>query len=217
MGNDHNFTVIAVALDSEPGAPDPWIEQAAPTYPVLIDREHRVAELYNLVNVPQAVWIDEAGRIVRPPEAAGAFDLLNRRDPTSNQISQELLDLRKATRQFYFDALRDWIVNGEASPYALSEEAVRARIDRPDATILAAHANFRLGQFLLANGRRAEGQQHLETATSLHPESWAIWRQASGKLENGIAAGPEFLARVQSRAEEHKAYYKPIDMPGIPG
>ena len=68
---DHGFTVLAIALD-EPDAARPWIEAAAPTFPCLIDREHRVAELYNLVNVPQAVWIDETGRMVRPPESAGS-------------------------------------------------------------------------------------------------------------------------------------------------
>ena len=47
---------------------------ARPTYPCLIDRDHHVADLYNLVNVPQAVWIDEHGRIVRPPETAGSTD-----------------------------------------------------------------------------------------------------------------------------------------------
>src|SRR4051794_15744218 len=49
----NGLTVVAVALDSEPGAPDPWIAEGAPTYPSLIDREHRTAELYNFVNVPQ--------------------------------------------------------------------------------------------------------------------------------------------------------------------
>jgi hypothetical protein len=32
---------------------------ATPTYPCLIDEKHVVAELYNMVNVPQAVWINE--------------------------------------------------------------------------------------------------------------------------------------------------------------
>ena len=66
------FIVLAVAMDSRPDAPRQWIEAASPTYPCLIDRDHRLADLYNMVNVPQAVWIDEAGRVVRPAEAAGA-------------------------------------------------------------------------------------------------------------------------------------------------
>jgi alkyl hydroperoxide reductase subunit AhpC len=69
---DRGFVVIAVAMDSREGDPLPWIEAAQPTYPTLIDREHRLAELYGIVNVPQAVWIDETGRIVRPAEAAGS-------------------------------------------------------------------------------------------------------------------------------------------------
>src|SRR2546427_117513 len=50
-------------MDSRRGDPLPWIDAAKPTYPALIDRDHRLAELYGIVNVPQAVWIDEAGRI----------------------------------------------------------------------------------------------------------------------------------------------------------
>ena len=30
-----------------------------PMYPCLIDEKHRVGELYNMVNVPTAVWINE--------------------------------------------------------------------------------------------------------------------------------------------------------------
>ena len=69
-----NFVVIAVAMDSREGDALPWIEAAQPTYPTLIDREHLMAELFGVVNVPQAIWIDEAGRIVRPAEAAGAYE-----------------------------------------------------------------------------------------------------------------------------------------------
>ena len=55
---DKNFIVIAVAMDARVDAARSWIEDAAPTYPAVIDRDHRLAELYNMVNVPQAVWID---------------------------------------------------------------------------------------------------------------------------------------------------------------
>src|SRR5262249_8135317 len=68
----HGFAIVAVAMDSRKGDPLQWIEAARPTYVNLIDRDHRLADLYHMVNVPQAVWIDEAGRIVRPPEPAGA-------------------------------------------------------------------------------------------------------------------------------------------------
>ena len=34
---------------------------ATPTYLCLVDEKHLVAEQYNMVNVPTAVWINEAG------------------------------------------------------------------------------------------------------------------------------------------------------------
>ena len=43
-----------------------------------------------------------------------------------------------------------------------------------------------------------------------------MWRQAAGKLPNGIAAGPEFMARVRERALADKPYYAPVDMEGMP-
>jgi hypothetical protein len=215
-----NLTVIAVALDSAPGAAEPWIAAATPTYPALIDREHRVAELYDFVNVPQAVWIDEAGRIVRPPEPAGAFDFLNKRKPGEAAVAPELLEQRKQARLMYLDALRDWARNGAASPYAYSEDDVRARMAAPDERILAAHAHFRLGQHLIAAGRAEEGQALVERAKELHPDSWAMFREAAQKLDSGpmagIAGGPDFQARVAERALAGKPYYAPIDIEGIP-
>ena len=78
--------VIAVALDSRPDDPLPWIEAAKPTYLCLIDRDHRLAELYNMVNVPQAVWIDERGTIVRPAESAGAYEGFRK----MNRVTREM-------------------------------------------------------------------------------------------------------------------------------
>ena len=64
--------VISVAMESlgNETARGP-IEKSKSTYVSLIDRNHLVADLYNMDNVPQAVWIDEAGTIVRPTEVAG--------------------------------------------------------------------------------------------------------------------------------------------------
>ena len=51
-------------MDSDIEAARPWVEAANPTYVTLIDQSHRLSSLYNMVNVPQAVWIDEQGRVV---------------------------------------------------------------------------------------------------------------------------------------------------------
>ena len=87
---DQNFAVIAIAMDSADAA-RPWIEAAKPTYPCLIDRDHHVADLYNMVNVPQATWIDEQGRIVRPPENAGSSDAFRHMDRVTKQMTADQL------------------------------------------------------------------------------------------------------------------------------
>jgi peroxiredoxin len=215
-----NLKVIAVALDSAPGAAEPWIAQANPTFPALIDREHVVAELYNLVNVPQSVWIDESGRIVRPPEPAGAFDFLNPRRPDDEEWNQGLMAKSRETRKRYLAALKDWAARGAESEFVLSETEARERLAGPDPAVLEAHVNFRLGQHLLAAGRIEEGQRFVDRARELHPESWAMFREAAEKLAEGpmagIAAGPDFMARLAERAAADKPYYAPIEMEGMP-
>lgn len=54
--------------------PELWAQMATPTFTCLIDENHEVAELYGMVNVPTAVWIDEQGLVVRPAEPAGVGD-----------------------------------------------------------------------------------------------------------------------------------------------
>ncbi len=71
---ERDFLIIAVALDKSAEDARPWIEKAAPTYPALIDTQHVVADLYNVVNVPTALWIDERGRIVRPNDVVFGSD-----------------------------------------------------------------------------------------------------------------------------------------------
>ena len=153
-------------------AAGPFIEAASPTYPCLIDVEHRVAELYGMVNVPQAVWIDESGHIVRPTEAAGTSDAF--RNMPNGLTPEDLAELGSA-RQTYTDALRDWVANGEASYAWLSPEQVRERV-APAASddVALATAHFRLGTWLRTHGREAEGDEHLTEAKRLAPDSWSF-------------------------------------------
>lgn len=207
-----NFVVVAVALDV-PEAARPWIEVAKPDYPCLIDRDHQVADLFNFTNVPQAVWIDEDGRIVRPPENAGSSDAFRRMDRTTKQMTAEQLKERERTKSIYVAALRDWIAKGAGSEFVYTPAQVRDRLRVPDHGIMQAHAHFRLAQYLVRHGRHEEALAHYAEASRLHPESWSIWRQGAEKDPTGTATSPEFWARVDALGEQ--PYHRPIDMKGI--
>ena len=209
---DQNFSVIAIAMDNADAA-RPWIEVAKPTYPCLIDRDHYVADLYNMVNVPQAAWIDEQGRIVRPPENAGSSDAFRQMDRVTKQMTAQQLAERERTKSVYVSAVRDWVKKGAASEYAYDPAAARARLRVPDAGIAQAHVHFRLARHLLRVGKNDEAAQHFAEASRLHPESWSIWRQAAQKDASGLATGPEFWARVDALGD--RPYHRPIDMKGI--
>src|SRR5215475_736022 len=115
-------------MDSREGDPLPWIEAASPTYPVLIDREHRLAELYGMVNVPQAVWIDEAGRIVRPAESAGAYEGFRKMNRATRELPEDAAKLTAHAKTTYVDAVRDWVRRGADSEHAFSPEAARTHL-----------------------------------------------------------------------------------------
>lgn len=207
-----DIVVLAIAMDNAQAA-RPWIEAAKPSYPCLIDRDHHVADLFNLVNVPQAIWIDENGRIVRPPETAGSTDVLRMMDRTNGALPEPIMAERKRIKALYLEAVRDWAQKGSASEHVLAAGEASTRLSPPDPAIAQAHAHFRLGQHLLRSGQADQARAQFDEAIRLHPDSWNIWRQAAEKDSRGLAAGPEFWARVDALGE--KAYYAPITMNGV--
>ncbi|MBX9604972.1 MAG: TlpA family protein disulfide reductase [Gammaproteobacteria bacterium] len=213
-----DFIVIAVAEESR-GAETAreWIELARPTYPVLIDREHHVADLYNMVNVPQAVWIDEQGRIVRPSETAGSHDAWRSRDRASGTLPESALALAAQAKRTYVEAVRDWAQHGARSRHAFTPEQARAHLALPDDKVALANAHFRLGYHLRAAGNVTEGDVHLQLAADLRPDSWNIYRQAMNLRElgpTGLAADDDFFARVDALGSGR--YYPPPDLEGFP-
>ena len=66
---------MTVALDKSAEDARPYIERAAPRHPALVDTEHVTADLFNIINVPTMIWIDEHGRIVRPNDVQFGTDL----------------------------------------------------------------------------------------------------------------------------------------------
>ena len=206
-----DFMIVAVAEESR-GAEHArqWIEQANANYWCLIDTEHRVADLFGMVNVPQAVWIDAAGRIVRPAETAGSTDHWRRRDPATGTISAADQTARLAARQLYLDAVKNWVLTDQ---HALDADVARRKQPRITPEIAEAQAHFRLGVWLRAHDRPQEADAHLAEASRLHPGSWNIWRQSADLDEVGKASGPEFRQRVDALGD--RLYYPPPDLPGF--
>jgi hypothetical protein len=211
---DRGFIVIAVAMDSRPDDPLPWIEAAKPTYPALIDRDHRLAELYGIVNVPQAVWIDEAGLIVRPTESAGAYEGFRKMNRTTREMPEEAARLTAQAKTTYLEAIRDWVRHGTRSAHAFPADQARAHLPVLTDDIVTAQALFRLGQALIRRGQADEGNRRIREASRLHPDSWCIWRQGAGVTDQGLAAQPDFWQRVDARGE--RRYYARVDMAGMP-
>ena len=207
------FTILAVAMDTREAA-RPFIEAAQPGYPALIDRDHHVAALYNMVNVPEAVWIDETGRIVRPSENAGWYDGFRKRDRTTGVMPDKEAALMAQAKSVYMDAVRDWAANGAKSRHVLDADAARRQLRVPNEGVALAHTHFRLGTHLLRTGDEAAATRHFEEARRLHPDSWNIWRQSEAKKENGFASGPAFWARVDALGE--RRYYERPNIEGMP-
>ena len=159
------------------------------------------------MNVPQAIWIDEQGRIARPPETAGSTDHFRRMDLETRTMTPEDQAERLAARQAYLDAVRAWVATGA---HAWPADVARASLPKVTPEIAEARARFRLGLWLRANGRTVEGDLQMAEARRLHPQSWSLWRQAADLDEVGKASGPEFWKRVQSLGD--RPYYPPAKL-----
>ena len=191
---------------------------ATPTYPCLIDERHSLGALYGIINVPTAVWIDEAGHMVRAPEPPAVTDGFRSMDLQTFTIPRELAEDSRLRRQIYVDAVRDWVENGAASRHVLPPDEVRRRMRGVSAGDSLAEAHFRLGLWLLRTGARDAARTALDEAVRLRPESWRYRRQKIVLLEAGLtgqlAATPEYWQAVQALGDDD--YYPPIEMDGMP-
>jgi hypothetical protein len=200
---DKNFEIVSVAQDTN-GVKDagPWITAAKPTYTALIDEKHVVSKLYNMVNVPTGVWIDERGKIVRPNEVAFVDDRF-----------KNFTGLDSAP---YLGALRDWVEKGSRSSYVMNEARLQEKLAVNDPHVVLAAAEFGLGEHLYKSGHLAEAIPHFKEAQRLNPKSWNYKRQAYALSDAKRDYGTTFVDEVQ-KAGGSKVYYAPPDLtPSVP-
>lgn len=193
------------------------MERAHPEHPSLIDVAHVMDSAFGVVNIPNALWIDEEGVIVRPAEPAWsgakvampALRADDDPDPRRRELGELVASRITIDRHRYAPAVRDWAANGPASPYALSPGQVVARSRSRPPAVSAAAAHFELGQHLWNTGVRDAALAQFNEAHRLQPDNWTYKRQAYSLVGAETADGP--AARFQQwPAPGHEAEW-PFD------
>ena len=171
-----------------------FYDQAEASFTSLIDTQHTVTSLYGMVNVPTGVWIDEEGRIVRPPEVA-----YSRQRGFGSLVAGD---------DRYAEALRDWVKNGAESAYVFGEGELQEslRLTNPQRPLADAH--FKLAVYLQGQGATEAASAHWRRAQELDPDNWNYHRQAWSFEPR--TAGQKWRVKYESLAG--KPYYKPADL-----
>lgn len=173
LGGD-GLSIFSVALDASPDDARPWIEAAAPEYPVVVDTAHVTAERYGITNVPSVVWVDEEGTVVKPPTIA----------PGDDQF-RDYTNIDSAT---HHEALRRWVHDGELPATAHDGPAPRTHDEQ------RALAERRLGSWLHGEGHLEAATAHLARAVELAPWDWTVRRGGIALRGDDPFLGEEFLA-----------------------
>jgi len=224
-------TVCLETLGVEPGRP--YVDAAQPEHPTLVDTGHVVDELFGIVNIPNAVWIDEAGTIVRPAEPAWPAPRKPGGGPLSEEAPQRIRDImaeaskiKAWSAEIYADAVRDWAANGSASRHVLPADEVIARSGSRDSFTSKAAAHFSLAEHFERSGDHAKAVEHFRDAHRLAPDNWTYKRQAwsiEGDLDNPLARfwqGPaegrdwpyesDWLTDIRAKGAEQ--YYRNVEL-----
>lgn len=160
--------VVTVALDEDAEAVRPWTQEGLAT---VVDTEHRLSDVFGVVQVPSTVWLDEDGRVVKPPTIAPGDDRFR--------------EWTKVASQEHHDALRRWARTGEVPTVDT--------VSPDDDTLRAARAERRLAAWLHRNGYGEAAEEHFAAAVALAPLDFSI-RRASMPLRGQDPFGTEFFA-----------------------
>lgn len=187
--HDKGVEIVTVGMDAAGAeACRPHIEAASPRHPSLIDTTHRMAEQFGVVNIPNAVWIDEQGLIVRPAETAFAPPSIEIERPNPfegvTEIPRRMGEIFTEAMQLVVDpaayeaALRDWIELGSESRFALAPDDVVERSQPRSLDTSRGQAHFELACHLEQAGEHVAAVGHFREAHRLVPDNFAYRRQA---------------------------------------
>ena len=158
----------------------------------MVDEAHAISSLYNLVNVPSAVWIDEAGYVRRIDE--GTYAEVHK------------LGEFEFGRVDYAPMVANWVAEGEKSPHV--KPVGELTLASPSDDHARAEPTFKLGVYFHQMGDEAKANHYWEIAQALNPDSWNYARQ-DWSITTPEQAGENWAKKFQTL--EGRPYYKPIE------
>ncbi len=176
-----------MALDDDAAAVEPFVEGI--TFPVLLDRDHLLSELYAISNVPTVVWIDEESRIARPNGVAFGTDVFK--------------DFTGVAAEHHMDEIRAWVADGTVP---VDAEQARTAVGDLSEDELRARLLFRLAAQARRADRPDDAMRLFAEAGELAPLDFTIQRAAM-PLRGVDPFGEEFFALYGAWEEAGSPYH----------
>ena len=182
-----------MALDADELAVREWATKENLTMPVLIDKFHIVADLYGIVNVPAAIWVDENNKIVRPADSIPGSDMFRSFTNVDSEVHHNLL--------------RKWVRSDERD---LDDGGVRKFQVKPSQDVQLARLHRRIAIALRErnhDGDSSVSREHLARAEALAPHDWTI-RRGNMPLVGADPFGDEFFKFVGEWSQAGRPGFK---------
>lgn len=176
--------MIGVFLDESADDVREWAEGIS--FPVLLDRDHLLADLYAVSNVPTVVWIDTDGSIARPNSAEVGTDMFK--------------DFTGVTPDEHMQQVRDWVREG-----VLPDDA-DYEVDDLSADEIDARLAFRLATHSRRAGNEARASHWFAAAGELAPMDFTI-RRAAMPLQGVDPFGEAFFELFGAWREAGSPYH----------
>lgn len=189
---EHGFSVLSVAVDRRAADAAPWIAEAAVTHPALIDSEGAVSDLYDVLNVPTVLWIDEEGQVACPHDTQCATDLFRELSGPDSGAALAALDR--------------WVLAGDSG---VSAEDAALPTRRATAARQQAGTEAALALWLHRNGRTAAAERHFARAEQLAPEDLTIWR-GTMPLQGLDPMGDEYVTQRTALTDAGIPLHRPL-------
>jgi len=129
------------------------------TLPILLDRDHILAEVLAISNVPTVIWADEQNRIVRPNAAEMGSDLF-----------AEFVGFESGPHK---DLVKAWVRNEDLP---ITRDAALEAVPDLSGDDVQARLHFRLGLHAHRHGEDALADRHFDRALELAPLDFTIAR-----------------------------------------